>query len=105
MKKFTIGEFKNYCETNSPNSFILDTENQEWYSIDDTMKMKLIFDNIKISFNPNIIMLTSNAGTISLKKVKAIFFQEKILIGDVFEIICGNLHNDDQNKSYKIVIG
>ena len=103
MRKITVREFKDYCDAVSPKCIIFSDENQDWNTVRDTLRIKLNFDNLKISFNPNIIHLLSYNGTVSLERVKYIKEYEPSLLGSVFGVVCGDLSNDDHDRTYTIV--
>jgi len=97
MQNLSIREFKEYCDRLQPHSFIFDSENQSWNKVESTMQIKQRFDEIKISFNPNTIYLSSASGTVSFERVKRIMACEASLLGCVFNVICAD-------KPYTIVI-
>ena len=97
MKNLSVREFKEYCDKHKPHCFIYDTENQKWSKVEDTLQMKLVFDKIKISFNPNTIYLSSSSGTVSFERVKSVRDCETTILGGVFDVVC-------HDKPYTIVL-
>ena len=95
MQKFSIGEFKTFCEKpeNISTLIIFNTNNQEKIDKSESLNMDLTFDKISVGINPNIVTLYSNFNKsfISFKHVKSIeHYAEKSLLGDIFKIICKN---------------
>ena len=60
-------------------------------------QMKLVFDKIKISFNPNTIYLSSASGIVSFERVKSVRDRETTILGGVFDVVC-------PDKPYTIVL-
>ena len=104
MRKISIKKFKEYCTELSPKHFIFTDEDQNWHSVSDTLRIKLVFDKSIISFNPNAINLLSHNGVISFERVKYINDYGKTVLGRVFGIVCGNSTNNNQDRTYTIVI-
>lgn len=103
MQKLSVWEFKEYCDNLSPRRYIFNSENQEWSRVEDTIRIKVEFGNMIISFNPNTIYLKSKNDFISLERVKYVKLSEKSLLGEVFTIVCGNSLNSLSDKSYTII--
>ncbi len=104
MQKLSVREFKEYCDDLSPHSFIFDSVNQDWCTTGETMKIKLVFDNLKISFNPNTIYLSSVSSKVLFERVKYVQVCEPSLLGAVFTIVCGDFSSNNRNKSYTIIV-
>lgn len=92
MKKLSLSEFRDYCAMLSFGTIIFSTDNQSWNCVDSTVAAGLVFNKMTMTFNPNIIHLSTKRNSIQFKKVKAIKLHEnKCLLGEVFTIICGDL--------------
>lgn len=103
MNKLSVLDFKEYCDKMSFNKYVFSTDNQDWDSVEDTMRIEYEFNDIKINFNPNVIRLKSGNGYIKFERVKYIILNKKSLLGNVFTAVCGDLYNDDNNRMYKII--
>lgn len=104
MQRLSVLEFKSFCEEMSQHCFIFDSVNQDWSTIDETMKIKQNYDKVKISFNPNTIYLYSSFGKLIFERVKYIEIGEPSLLGIVFNIVCGDFLTNKNNKSYTIIV-
>ena len=104
MQKISINEFKEYCDKISPNDIIFSYENQNLCNIYETLKMSLVFHELKISFNPNIISMSDGIGSVSFERVKHIKVYEPSLLGVVFGVVCGDQSNNKKDRTYKIVV-
>ena len=104
MRKISVREFKNYCDEASPRHFIFADDNQDWHSVNNTLRIKLEFDKLKISFNPNTICLSSSNGTVSFERVKHIKELEQSLLGRAFGVVCGNISNNNEDRTYVVVV-
>ena len=104
MKKLSLPEFRDYCDTLSFRTIILSTVNQSWHSVDSTYSASLEFNQIIISFNPNIIYLRDKRNSLQLNKVKTIKLSEdKCLLGKVFTVVCGDLQSKFNDVEYTLI--
>ncbi len=104
MKNLSLPEFRDYCSEHTFNKIIYLSANQVWYSIDDTVSANLEFNNMIMTFNPNIIHLKSGENFLNLRKVKTVkLHDEKSLLGKVFTIVCGDSLCSDNNKEYTLI--
>lgn len=92
MKNLSVREFKEYCDKHNPRCFIYDTDNQKWSKVEDTLRIKLVFDKIKINFNPNIIYLSSDSETISFDRIIVVIDCGTTVIGRIFDVVCPDKH-------------
>lgn len=104
MQKLSVREFKDFCGQQQNLRIILDSVNQNWATVRDTMKIKAVFDSVKISFNPNTVYLCSPLGTIRFDRVKYVEMDEPSLLGAVFSVVCGDISTTDNDKSYTIIV-
>ena len=104
MKKLSLPEFKDYCCAHTFDKIIYSSVNQVWYSIDTTISANFVFNNMIMTFNPNIIHLKSEENSLSLKKVKVIrLHDEESLLGKVFTVVCGDSFCSNNNKEYTLI--
>ena len=104
MKKLSLSEFRDYCGALSYGKIIFSTDNQSWNSIDSTVSTKLEFNNMLITFNPNVIYLKDNKNSMRFKKVKSIkIHEEDSILGKVFTVVCGDLHTKLNDKEYTLI--
>lgn len=104
MQKLSIREFKNFCDKLSHCRFIFDSVNQGWCTVGETMKIKAVFDNLIISFNPNTVHLCSSLYELIFERVKHIEMCEPSMLGAVFNIVCGDSSTNKNDKSYTIIV-
>lgn len=104
MQKLSVREFGDFCAQLPQKRIIFDSVNQDWCAVENTMKIKHYFDNIKISFNPNTVFLCSSLGTTRFERVKYIVIDEPSLLGAVFTIVCGDSFTKDKDKSYTLIV-
>lgn len=97
MHELSVREFKKYCDRTKILCIIFDTDNQKWSKIEHNLRMKLVFDNVSINYNPNTICLSSSSSRIYLDRVKRIKQCEESLLGDVFDIVCSD-------KTYTLIV-
>jgi len=105
MKKISLLDFRELCESRSFDTFIFYTDNQPWGSVDDTICLEVIFESIIIGFNPNIIYLTGKGGSVKFNKVRTIRIHEcGCLLGEVFTVVCdGCKDNNNIIKEYTLI--
>ena len=70
----------------------------------DVIKSSNVLHKSIISFNPNIISLLSSNGIVSFERVKYIKDYEESVLGRVFGVVCGNCTDDNQDRTYTIVV-
>lgn len=104
MQKLSVREFENFFNSFPSAHVILDSVNQSWFTISETMQIKAEFDDVKISLNPNSMRLGSKTGSVILNRVKYIEIEEPSLLGSVFSVVCGDASNNNNNKSYTIIV-
>ena len=104
MKKLSLSEFRDYCGSLSYGKIIFSTDNQSWNSVDSTISTELEFNNMLITFNPNMIYLKDRKISIRFKKVKAVkLHEENSILGKVFTVVCGDLHTKLNDKEYTLI--
>ena len=105
MQKLSLREFKDFYNKQRNPHIIFDSVNQNWASTEDTMKIKAVFDTVKINFNPNTICLYSSIlDTIKFSRVKYVEMGEPSLLGLVFDVVCGDVLTTDNDKNYTIIL-
>lgn len=103
MKKLSVMEFKEYCEKLSPKSYIYDTANQKNIDIGNTLRVKARFCRIKISLNPNTIVISSRDNYMSFERVKQVIIDDKSLLGTICMFVCGNLQDSTNDNTYTVI--
>lgn len=96
--RLTIREFRELCDKLSRRKFIYLSED----SIPSTPKINFVSNDIKISINPNLIVLSNSSNcSVVFRMVKYIDIvdNEDIMI---FNIICGNFYDDDHDVAHPV---
>lgn len=104
MQKISVCEFKKHLNTTPPHRVIFDSINQDFDETNETMRIKVEFDNIIINLNPNTIFLHSPLSALWFRKVQYIEIGEPSLLGAVYNVVCGDLSPDAGTKSYTIIV-
>ena len=103
MKNLSIREFSEVCRTRGLTRFILTSDNQSNYLINNTLKLDLIFDVALVAFNPNVICLKNANGLVCFERVKHIRMKtDSSPLGIKFTIICGDFSSNNNDISYTI---
>lgn len=104
MKKLSLSDFKDICDSASLKRFIFATENQSWRGIDDTMSIELAFNKMIVTFTPNTIFFSDGTNSLRLNSVSYVKQRETpCVLGKVFAIVCGGNGVDTPVKEYVIV--
>lgn len=104
MKKLSLPEFRDYCNSHLFNSIIFTTSNQSWHSFDCQVTTGLEFSKMIISFNPNIIYLKDKRNSMQFNKIKEVKLDEgKCALGTIFTLVCGNSNNKADDVEYTLV--
>lgn len=104
MEKISLIDFKNYCSKIQVHKYIFDTDNQLWDKFESTIRSKVEFSTMRITFNPNTVFLRSGTDFIKFERVKYIIFNEKSLLGTVFTFVCGNKSDTIKDVFYTIIV-
>ena len=106
MKRvMNIRELKRYCEDRSLRRILFCSENQSWGSVDDPMKVNMVFTSMLMACNPNVICLKDGDNTLHFEKVKNVYLdQERSAIGTVLDIVCGDSNTKEKDIKYTIII-
>ncbi len=103
MEVLSMLKFKEMCEKISPATFIFDTENQP-NGMNSDWKFVGRFSSIIFTLNPNRICLKNENCSLCLNRVKSIrFHNEMDAVGHIFSIICGNMHDNEQDITCTII--
>lgn len=104
MKKLSLLEFRDYCNSLSASTFIFSTDNQQWRGVDDNVSMDLVFHKMIITFSPNTIFFKDHRNSLRLDKVKAIKMRDsQCPLGEIFTVVCGDLIGQTHDKEYTLV--
>lgn len=104
MKNLSLSEFRDYCGALSYGKIIFSADNQPWNSVDSLISAELEFNNMLITFNPNVIYLKDRRNSMRFKKVKAIkLHEEDCILGKVFTVVCGDTHTKLNDKEYTLI--
>lgn len=105
MKKLSLPEFRDYCNTHLFHSIIFATSNQSWKSFDSTMTIGYSFSRMIISFNPNVIYLKDKGNSMQFNRIKEVKLNEKkCALGTIFTLVCGNSSgNKTEDMEYTLV--
>ena len=103
MRKISVTEFKKISDEITFAIFIFDSENQP--TNDGIVKIVERYDEMVTMLNPNRICFKNKTGVLCLNQVKYILHHNDTdRYGHVFSIVCGNLNDDDNNKTYVIMV-
>lgn len=104
MQMLSVTGFRKICEEIAPVSFIIDTENQPGGANKD-VKMVMRYSDVVFMLNPNRICFKNEIGTVCFNRVKSIrYHDDPNTIGEIFSIVCGNAHSENEDISYTIVV-
>lgn len=104
MKKMSVREFRNFCNSNEISHFILSSDNQEHYLISKTLKHDFVFNTLLIALNPNAICLKNEHGLVCFERVKYVTMKpDPSPLGVKFSIICGDFSSEKNNIRYNII--
>lgn len=104
MKKLSLPEFRDYCNTHLFNTIIFATSNQSWHSVDYSVAAGLEFNRMIISFNPNIIYLKDKKNSMQFNKIKAVKLDEgECALGTIFTLVCGDSRSKSNDTEYTLV--
>ena len=104
MQKLSVCEFKNLVNETQCHRIIFDSSNQDSCYPDETLSIKLVFDNIKVFMNPNTICLSSPNSSMWMKGVKYITKGRYSLLGDIYHVVCESSNPELTTMSHTIVI-
>lgn len=104
MKKLSMREFKDMCDSLTFNKFVLLSENQLCNNFNHTVNVKSLFKIMLILFNPNTICFKNADSTVCFERVKYIKINDdNLLVGLIFTIVCGDFSTNKNDVSYTIV--
>lgn len=103
LKTVSFIDFRDYIEKKNPTVIIYDDENnsnyikgvkRRYYDMSEPLKMCLSFSEILIYFNPNIVYLRSNSGTMTFCNVQKVRLNlDNCALGDIITLYCGTNGN------------
>lgn len=89
MRKMNVAEFRKFCELFGEAEFICSTENQR-VSAMETVRACLRFNQVKVSFPPQMVHFIGSAGDMWISDVTAVdVYKEKPCVGTVVKIHSG----------------
>lgn len=104
-KRVSVRELKAYCERNSPNQVTYYSENQTDCKNTGLCKLRLHFQVVLISENPNLVCLKSGASSICFNEVRfAEIDTESTVLGTVLTLYCGNSKASKPREAHTLVI-
>lgn len=104
MKKLSLSEFRDYCNTHLFNTIIFATSNQSWHYVDYPVAAGLEFSRMTISFNPNIIYLKDKKNSIQFNKIKEVKLDDaKCVLGTIFTLVCGDSKSKSNDIEYTLI--
>lgn len=91
MKKLSLLDFKEYHVNQTHDTFILSTENQASNLGEDCIIANLLFHQMTILFNPNMIVLREGQSSVMFNDVKLVLqHDDECVLGDVFTVVAGD---------------
>lgn len=108
-KKLSIKEFQAYITSHTLSEISFWSENQEWYTVADPLKIKMIFPIILIGENPNVIYLKDGTKKeLFFDRVKYIYIDDNsTVLGAVFYIHCNKngckINQEDNEIIYTLI--
>ena len=104
MEKLTALELDEHCKGKNYTRFCLTSEDQKWNKVECPLKLRLQFNQIRVSHNPNRVYLKNGESQICLQRVKYILVDgEKIPVGDMLHIVCGSWNNSTNDTVYTVI--
>lgn len=103
METVSFIEFRDYIEKKKPTVIIYNDENnsdymqgnkRRCYDISESLRICLSFSKILVCFNPNIVHLNSNSGTMTFNSVQKVRLDlNNNMLGDIITLYCGTKEN------------
>lgn len=105
MKRImSVRDLKRYYSDQSLKQIIFCTTNQLWDKVENPMKANLLFTTMLVSCNPNVICLKNGESTLYFEKVKCVHVDADYSpLGTVFDIVCGDSTNKDNDIRYTLI--
>lgn len=104
-KRVSVRELKAYCERNSLNQVTYYSENQNSSKNACLCKLRLHFQVVLISENPNLVCLKSGASSICFNEVRfAEIDTESTVLGAVLTLYCGNSSASKPSETHTLII-
>ena len=105
MKKMTLQEFLNSGAGRTSSEYIYSTENQDGEDEDKTARYSLKFNDMLISFAPNVVCLKSELGYFLLKRVKYVLQGKTDSAGDtVINFVCGDKKSNNSDRIHTVIM-
>lgn len=104
-KQVSVRELKAYCERNSPNQVTYYSENQAGGKDTGLCKLRLHFQVVLISENPNLVCLKSGASSVCFNEVRfAEIDTESTVLGTVLTLYCGNSKASKPSETHILIM-
>ena len=104
MEKLTAWEFEEHCKRKNYTRFCLTSEGQKWNKVECPLKLRLQFNRIRVSHNPNRVYLKDGESQVCLQRIKHVLVDsEKIPVGDMLHIICGSWGDSKNDTVYTVM--
>lgn len=105
MKKMSLKDFSDYVLDGLEHEYTYSTDNQQKCNTPISMMFSLSFNQILITYLPNVICLKNTTGCLLLKKVKYIIQNNKKLDScKIFNIVCGDRNNDENDVVHTLLV-
>lgn len=102
METVSFIKFRDYIEKKNPTVIIYNDENnsnyiqgvkRRCYDVLEPLRICLSFSKIIVCFNPNIVHLKSNSGTMTFNSVQKVQIDFNNILGDIVTLYCGTSRN------------
>ena len=103
--KYLVHDFKEYVDRRKFCRFVFWSENQQWFQVCQTAKVRMAFRQIKVFDAPNIIWLVDGKNhELLFDRVRFVEVDEESSpLGSILSIHCGNHGRGDGETTYTVV--
>lgn len=103
-KHTTLAELRAFLSDNGPHKMIFSTEEQRWYTGEETFCTEIFFENISICESPNLIMLQSAHGNLCLSGIKYVEIDQKRSSPEIaITVFCGGNTPQMPETTYTLI--
>lgn len=104
MKILSLTEFQKLCYSLNKHTYIFDTWNQVSELLHPAPEIIARYSVMKISLSPNCVYFLNSLDSIVFRNAKYIRIHDELpIIGLVFDIVCGNINNNDDETAYTLI--
>lgn len=91
----TASQFRRYISGLEYSRIIFYSENQKWDYAGCPLNLCLVFSELSVALNPNMICLKSGENMVYFERVKQIRVDaERSVLGVILDVVCGDADHD-----------